>query len=154
MSRKHSRMQQCTSTLILRCSVATAASALSQAGYAEEDIRKFIGWCGKVSLRYERDFDRPSTLGLAQAGRAMSLRDIHALVPPQRFQRQPTIPTPTFNLRTSTSPIHTHQTNPRSIEQRSPDIEHQPKRTKRVFDHLKSKTSSSGRRTKTNRDFL
>ena len=67
------------------CHRIAAASVLSQHGYGEEDIRKFIGWAGRSSLLYERDFaNRPSTLRMAQSGTVMSLQDVEALVPPRR----------------------------------------------------------------------
>jgi hypothetical protein len=67
------------------CHRIAAASVLSQHGYGEEDIRKFIGWAGRSSLLYERDFsNRPSTLRLASSGTTMSLQDVAALVPPRR----------------------------------------------------------------------
>ena len=67
------------------CHRIAAASVLSQHGYGEEDIRKFIGWAGRSSLLYERDFaNRPSTLRLAAGGTSLSLQDVQAMVPPRR----------------------------------------------------------------------
>lgn len=75
------------------CHRIAAASALSQAGYGDEDIRRFIGWVGKSSQLYERDFKlRPSTLRLLEQGYAVSLQDTGSMVPPRAYasRRQPT----------------------------------------------------------------
>jgi hypothetical protein len=70
------------------CHRIAAASALSQAGYGDEDIRRFIGWVGKSSQLYERDFKlRPSTLRLLEQGYAVSLQDAGSMVPPRAHAR-------------------------------------------------------------------
>lgn len=77
------------------CHRIAAASALSQAGYGDEDIRRFIGWVGKSSQLYERDFKlRPSTLRLLEQGYAVSLQDAGSMVPPRAHARKPSRPPP------------------------------------------------------------
>jgi hypothetical protein len=70
------------------CHRIAAASSLSQAGYGDEDIRRFIGWVGKSSQLYERDFQlRPSTLRLLEQGYSISLTDTASMVPPRAFAK-------------------------------------------------------------------
>jgi len=110
------------------CNRIAAATALAQAGYGEEEIRRYIGWAGRSSLRYERDFLRPSTLRLQSSG-ALSVADVRTLAPSVRCPSTaapttPTVPPPPRDPRNprqrQTHTLHPRLSAPRATPAQRP----------------------------------